>query len=67
MKDKIVNIGGALSIGGDKDSVRIVDIGDDEFLLCDLSQNGNIFLHKDEIDDIIALLTAVKENGYKID
>jgi len=67
MKDKIANIGGALSIGGDKDSVRIVDIGDDEFLLCDLSQNGNIFLHKDEIDDIIALLTAVKESGYKID
>ncbi|UGO50635.1 hypothetical protein PQE68_gp044 [Bacillus phage vB_BanS_Sophrita] len=67
MKDKIVNIGGAFAIKGDLNKVRVVDIGDEEFLLCDLSQSGNIFLHKDEIDDIIDLLTAVKDNGYKIE
>ncbi|MDS7057198.1 hypothetical protein NXG04_07850 [Klebsiella pneumoniae] len=67
MKDKIVNIGGAFAIKGDLNKVRVVDIGDEEFLLCDISQSGNIFLHKDEIDDIIDLLTAVKDNGYKIE
>lgn len=67
MAKNIVNLGGELTIEGDIYKVRVIDTGDDEFMLCNLSQSSNVFIHKDEIDDMIALLTAVKNNGYTID
>ncbi|MEH7116164.1 hypothetical protein V7128_01895 [Neobacillus vireti] len=68
MKDySIVNTGGTIKFIEDgEDRSRIHDIDDGEFLLCTESV-GNIFINKDDIDELIILLTAVKENGYKID
>jgi hypothetical protein len=67
MKDySIVNTGGTIKFIEDgEERSRIHDIDDEEFLLCTESV-GNIFINKDDIDELIILLTAVKENGYKI-
>jgi hypothetical protein len=45
---------------------RIQQIDDQEFVICEL-ENGNAYIHKNDIDDLIELLTTIKLNDYKID
>lgn len=44
----------------------IIDIGDGEFFIDNLSQ-GKVFLFKEEIDDLISLFIELKNRGYNLD
>ena len=67
MSDKTVSYGGnGLCFDVNKE-VRpsVQDVGDDEFYL--YLEEGNVIIDKDEINDVITLLTEVKRRGYSID
>ena len=67
-KNKVIDYGGnglKFEINGD-DRPRIQDLDDDQFAIYGLEE-GNAYIHKNDIDDLIILLQELKAHNYKID